>query len=294
MVADYDNPPSSATVKREQPSTPAPFPTDGDTEMGGDTADEAGRSTHRRGRSLIKAGTSPAGLKRKRKSSFNEISDAGDDTSLDPRIPMLPPGPRYIQCTPNFSRLTAPVINDIMGHKYANIFQHPVKVRDAPNYGELIYQPQDLKSIKAAITAGNRAVAAAASAVGTPAEGMDSPAGASGPATPSKINNTVMLAASADYMPPKAIVNSAQFEKELMRMFANAVMFNHDPNRGFGPAFKQRRDNKGADDDDDSLPGNNVEEDGGVVKDTREMFEAVQKTITDWRAAERGRKHEPT
>jgi hypothetical protein len=294
MAADHDDPPSSATVKREQPSTPAAFPTDGDTEMGGDTADEAGRSNYRRGRSLIKAGTSPAGLKRKRRSSFNETSEAGDDTSLDRGIPMLPAGPQYIQCTPNFSRMTAPVINDIMGHKYANIFQHPVKIRDAPNYSDLIYQPQDLKSIKAAITAGNRAVAAAASAVGTPAEGTDSPAGPGGPATPSK-NSTVMVAASADFMPPKAIVNSAQFEKELMRMFANAVMFNHDPKRGFGPAFKQRRDShKGVDDDDDSLPGNNVEEDGGVVKDTREMFEAVQKTITDWRAAERGRKHEPT
>ena len=36
----------------------------------------------------------------------------------------------------------------------------------------------------------------------------------------------LQLPLSTDVIPPKAIVNSGQLEKEVMRMFANAVMFN--------------------------------------------------------------------
>ncbi|KAI9853482.1 MAG: hypothetical protein M1830_006666 [Pleopsidium flavum] len=68
-------------------------------------------------------------------------------------------------------------------------------------------------------------------------------------------------------------------------MFANAVMFNPDQNHGFGPAFKEKakEDHDGAEEQE---PGDS-EEEGRVVKDTREMFHAVEKSVSDWRAAER-------
>ena len=104
-------------------------------------------------------------------------------------------------------------------------------------------------------------------------------------------------------MPPKGIVNSAQLEKELMRMFANAVMFNPDPNRGVGPSFRDRsgrcggiasggdgeHDGDGAGDKEEAEmeEEEDEEEEGGVVKDTREMYEAVERSVSHWRAAER-------
>lgn len=85
-------------------------------------------------------------------------------------------------------------------------------------------------------------------------------------------------------------------------MFANAVMFNPDTKRGFGPAFRLG-DGLGVDDDDDDgrngggagrgqevgdvEGGEDGEDDGGVVRDTREMFAAVEKSVAAWRAAER-------
>lgn len=64
-----------------------------------------------------------------------------------------------------------------------------------------------------------------------------------------------MLEKTADLIPPKAIVNSSQLEKEVMRMFANAVMFN---------------------------PGEE-----GIVQDAREMAEDIEAKVRDWRGAER-------
>lgn len=135
-------------------------------------------------------------------------------------------------------------MNDITSHKHASLFANPVKERDAEGYRDIIKRPTDLKSIKAAINVGAKVVAAAASA-DTPG-GPNSPGGAGG---------NVTLPINGDYVPPKGIVNSAQLERELMRMFANAVMFN-----------------SGED---------------GVVSDAREMFEDVQKSVTNWRGAER-------
>ena len=65
----------------------------------------------------------------------------------------------------------------------------------------------------------------------------------------------VELERTTDLIPPKAIVNAAQLEKEVYRMFANAVMFN---------------------------PGED-----GLVSYTREMFHDVEAKIRDWRGAER-------
>lgn len=124
-----------------------------------------------------------------------------------------------------------------------------MRERDAEGYASMIRRPTDLKSIRAAITAGAKAVNAAVAASGD-ATLQASPGGPGAPST----GATVTLPVSDALVPPKGIVNAAQLEQEVMRMFANAVMFN---------------------------PG-----DEGVVRDTREMFEAVQQSLGAWRGAE--------
>ncbi|KAI6809020.1 hypothetical protein KC327_g10857 [Hortaea werneckii] len=164
-------------------------------------------------------------------------------------------------------------MNDIASHKHAVYFSQGVRDKDANGYSDIIKQPQHLKSIRAAITAGTRAVnasAAAAAAAATsssnpapqPPPPTDSPSAAAGPTTPSVLSTskapdgstTFELDRSLDLLPPKAIVNAAQLEKEVYRMFANAVMFN---------------------------PGED-----GLVADTREMFADVERGMREWRGAE--------
>ncbi len=140
-------------------------------------------------------------------------------------------------------------MNDTTSHKHASYFAGPVRDRDASGYSEIIKQPQHLKSIRAAIAAGTRAIAAATSSLNSPAA---TPTAAAAKAAE---GSTIELERSADLIPPKAIVNGAQLEKEVYRMFANAVMFN---------------------------PGED-----GLVADTREMFEDVEAKIREWRGAER-------
>lgn len=169
----------------------------------------------------------------------------------------------------NFSKMTAPIMNNITSHKHASLFANPVKERDAEGYASMIRRPQDLKSIRNAISAGSRAVVAASallessnsnnnnnnntSSTGSGNTTTDSP----GPSSSSSASasSIIALPASADLLPPKGIVNAAQLEQEIMRMFANAVMFN---------------------------PG-----DGGVVNDTKEMFNTVEPAVAKWRAADR-------
>ncbi|KAK5701246.1 hypothetical protein LTS12_028399, partial [Elasticomyces elasticus] len=153
----------------------------------------------------------------------------------------------------------------------------PLTERDAPGYRDLIYRPQDLKSIKSLIHQGSKAVSAATEAANTPVADGESPAPTG---TPSK-NAVLMLPKAEDVIPPKAVVNSAQLEKELIRMFANAVMFNPIPERGFGPAFPMTSETG-------SRESTQVPDDeGGIIKDTLEMFEDVEQAVTRWRAAER-------
>ncbi|KAI7524290.1 hypothetical protein KC317_g21514 [Hortaea werneckii] len=163
-------------------------------------------------------------------------------------------------------------MNDIASHKHAVYFSQGVRDKDANGYSDIIKQPQHLKSIRAAITAGTRAVnagAAASTAAATsssttphqPPPSVDSPSAAA-PTTPSVLSaskapdgsTTFELERSVDLLPPKAIVNAAQLEKEVYRMFANAVMFN---------------------------PGED-----GLVADTREMFADVERGMREWRGAE--------
>jgi hypothetical protein len=131
------------------------------------------------------------------------------------------------------------MLDDITSHKHASIFTTAVRAKDAEGYYDIIKRPTDLSTIKKALSNGAKFVNASASVGDTP---IGSPGGAGA---------TIELPVSSDVVPPKAIVNPAQLEKELMRMFVNALMFN---------------------------PGED-----GVVDDAREMFESVQRSVSSWR-----------
>lgn len=182
----------------------------------------------------------PAQPKRKRQQSRDEEEDATPE-----------PAPRKatITATRNFSKMSSTIMNDISSHKHGSRFSVPVRDKHAVGYSEIIKKPRDLKSIRAAITAGTRAITAA-----TTSHVEDSPTGTPARAADSS-STTVELERSVDHMPPKAIVNGSQLEREVMHMLANAVMFN---------------------------PGED-----GMVADTREMFDDVEARIRDWRGAER-------
>ena len=211
---------------------------------------------------ILQAETSdpPSQLKSKRnRTSANKRKRARSATPLpssEPPIPGSsepetagaaygPPLKNKVQAHRNFARISNVIINDITQHKHAGPFQKPVREKDAEGYTSIIKRPQDLKSIKAAITYGSRAINAATAS-------LDSPA-----ATPSATSSAslVLLDKTADLIPPKAIVNSSQLEKEVMRMFANAVMFN---------------------------PGSTE----GMVLDAREMADDVEAKVRDWRQVE--------
>jgi hypothetical protein len=172
-------------------------------------------------------------------------------------------------------------MNDVAAHKRASIFAKPLTEHDVPGYKSLIYRPQDLKSIKSTLHQGSRAVAAATEAANTPAVDGESPVPAIGA---SSKNAVLMLQKTADVIPPKGIVNSAQLEKELIRMFANAVMFNPAPEqeRGFGPAFPLTIDGE-----ETHTEKSWDSDEGGIVRDTREMCDDVEQAVTRLRAAER-------
>lgn len=147
------------------------------------------------------------------------------------------------------------------------MFATALRERDAPNYRQIVLQPQDITSIRAAIKQGNKAAILAASSL---------PGGDPGTAS-------VWLPVSDDLIPPKGIINSSHLERELVHMFCNAIMYNPDPDRGPGPAFMRRDD-----DEEDGVVGYRLDEDG-VVKNTRAMFLEVEKLLGDLRSAEKQR-----
>ncbi|PYH44213.1 uncharacterized protein BP01DRAFT_84830 [Aspergillus saccharolyticus JOP 1030-1] len=250
---------SQAKVKHEMPSTPAGLP---------ESAEPERPSISRPGRGRPKRKRAPSEEADTPQAEVNQLSRVDSNQSTP-----------YVLCARSFPRTGAPIMNDVTMHKHASIFAKPLAERDAPGYRDLIYRPQDLKSIKSVMYQGSKAVAAATEAASTPAGDGESPAPGTG--TPSK-NTVLMLQKTEDVIPPKGIVNSAQLEKELIRMFANAVMFNPVPQRGFGPGFPMISDNG-------SRASTQVPEpdEGGIIKDTLEMFEDVEQAVTRWRAAER-------
>ncbi|KAI0999034.1 hypothetical protein K3495_g9162 [Podosphaera aphanis] len=173
------------------------------------------------------------------------------------------PSPSKILWTRAFPRISAQALQDISTDKNASMFANPIKDKDAPGYRSIILRPQDLKSIRSAIIAGHRAATAAAP------EDLD----------PNE--TSAWLPISEDLIPPKGIVNYAQLEKELMRMFANAIMFNPDPKRGLGPAWQDAVQRSK-----EEALGYAFDEDS-VVKGTKDMFAAVEKKVSDLRSVER-------
>jgi len=224
---------------KDEPSTPAETPRDEEVE------DEAtpglGRSTRARRGNAVAA---PAQQTSRRRRQTTTPEEEPEESTEEDFPPYIAPRNDVVHATRNFARLSSVILNEITAHRYAGSFQKPVK--DVEGYEDIIRRPQDLKSIKAAITAGTRAIAAASAKDSS----TDSPAG-----TPAKDSSTLILEKTADLVPPKAIVNSAQLECEVMRMFANAVLFN---------------------------PGNE-----GLVSDARDMSEDIADKIRDWRAVER-------
>ncbi|TKA39845.1 hypothetical protein B0A54_10195 [Friedmanniomyces endolithicus] len=230
--------PSRGTVK-DEPSTPAES-FEAFEHIAEPSATPASGPMTRKRRGTLQSQPQPR-PKRTRQQSLAATLDA------DPRTP--PPRPTTILATRNFNKMASTIMNDTTSHKHASYFAGPVRDRDASGYSEIIKQPQHLKSIRAAIAAGTRAIAAATSSLNSPAA---TPTAAAAKAAE---GSTIELERSVDLIPPKAIVNGAQLEKEVYRMFANAVMFN---------------------------PGED-----GLVADTREMFEDVEAKIREWRGAER-------
>lgn len=232
------------------------------------------RATGRRKGTAVTADEGTPKPRTKRKRGASEAVELEPHPADIPRFDTT----QYVMATRNFHRTAAPIMNDVATHKLASIFAKPISERDAPGYHDLIYRPCDLKSIKSAIHQGSKAVATAGEAASTPAGDGESPAPGG---TPSK-SGVLMLQKHEDFIPPKGVVNSAQLEKELIRMFANAIMFNPIPQRGFGPAFPMSSDRGSRESTQVADSG-----EGGIIHDSLEMFEDVQQAVTRWRAAER-------
>ncbi|KAI1766525.1 hypothetical protein GGR53DRAFT_486348 [Hypoxylon sp. FL1150] len=185
----------------------------------------------------------------------------------DSPLNRAPPTPAtHVLWTRSFNKISQSALDQIISHRHANMFAHPVKPKTAPGYFEIVLRPQDLKGIQKAITAGSKAAAAAVATM------TDT--------DPSATN--VWLPISIDLVPPRGIVNIAQLERELVHMFANAIMYNPDPYRGFGPSFLKSNQRASMDGDGEDYRGYEVDE-NGVVKDTRSMFGEVEKLLGDLR-----------
>ena len=281
---------------RHRPIKPDPsVPHDEDASAVSFTGDESTRRSDRRRRDILQDPERPSSprtnAKRKRGNSTNRPLASPSLRSSSTALPappkaQLPHKPGYILVLRNLPRTSSALLNTITAHKYASLFAKPLTEREAPGYSSLIHRNQDLKSIKAAISSGSRTIAAAVEQIG-----------------PEKFagNNILWVEETEDVVPPKAIVNSTQLEKELIRIFANAVMFNPDldENRGLGPAFRTRartlKEHRAGDEDaaknggGEEVEGVKFEigvarpEAGAVVKDARDMFAAVEEALEDWR-----------
>ncbi|KAF7562417.1 hypothetical protein G7046_g1719 [Stylonectria norvegica] len=183
----------------------------------------------------------------------------------------LPPPTSQVLWTRGFTKVSSSALDQISSHRDANMFATALRERDAPNYRQIVLQPQDITSIRSAIKHGNKAAVHAA---------HDLPGGDPGTAH-------VWLPHSNELVPPKGIINSAQLERELVHMFCNAIMYNPDPDRGPGPGFMKR-----SQDEEEEIVGYHLDE-NGVVKNTRSMFVEVEKLLGDLRSAEKERSAPP-
>ena len=257
------NEPEPTRIKDEV-TTPRPL-----TETGDTTADEsvAGRRQ------------APRHAKRKREelSPTPVQTPVGNRQFFEPTSAVQPAeAPTEVLWTRQFNKVCGSAMEQIIHHRFANMFAAPIREKDAPGYRKVILQPQDLKSIKAAINAGNRAASQAAVAL----PGGD-------PNT-----SSVWLPVSEGLMPPKGIINSGQLDREFAHMFSNAIMYNPDHGHGPGPSFLVRDEESPGDDAEgggahahDAALGYKVDE-FGVVNDARAMFSEVEKLLSELRSAE--------
>ena len=162
----------------------------------------------------------------------------------------------------------------------------------------MVQRPQDLKSIKAAISKGSKAAASLIEEL----EDIDDEN--PDPDQPHGIGNGYFyVEKNEDLVPPKGIVNLEQLEMELVRIFANAVMFNPLPpsERGFGRELKLRKRGelhftKEVDEEEEeegsqtvtseSESTNGSADELGIISDAREIFEDVERLISGWKAIE--------
>ena len=208
-------------------------------------AEDAGDDTGDE-QSQLPSQSRPSPLKRKRDSSV----DLG---SSDP--------PTTVLYVPGFRNLALSTVERIEVHKHANMFLNPIRERDAPGYNNIILRPQNISSVKKAMLAGQNA----ASHLGLQKKGPP-----------------VLVPVSEDIIPPKAIVNSAQLEAQVMLIFANAIMYNGDPDGGLGPKWRQASRGGSAAAGGDAL-GYQFDEDG-LIKDTREIFADAEHEIQEFRS----------
>ncbi|KAK3304725.1 uncharacterized protein B0T15DRAFT_512843 [Chaetomium strumarium] len=263
---------------KDEATTPRPS-----TETGDTTADESvtGQPQPLRATKRKRDDLTPTPARTPAASHMREASPEGSPS---------PGGPKLVLWTRSFNKVCGSAMEQIIHHRSANMFAAPIREKDAPGYNKVIKQPQDLKSIRAAINHGNRAAAQAAAAL---PDGGD-------PGT-----SSVWLPRTEDLVPPRSIINSSQLDRELAHMFANAIMYNPDPHHGPGPAFLRRDD--GADEEAEGAGHHHHHQDNnnnnnnnsssssslgykvdefGVVNDARAMFVEVEKLLSELRSAE--------
>ncbi|KAK2683545.1 Bromodomain-like superfamily [Fusarium oxysporum f. sp. vasinfectum] len=238
----------SAPKIKDEDATPRPTEDTGDT-----TADESVP-----GRPQIMTPGSVSSRLHKRKRQVTPVNP--------------PPETTQVLWTRGFTKVSSSALDQISSHRDANMFATRLREKDAPNYRQIVLQPQDITSIRSAIKHGNKAAVQAAASL---------PGGDPGTAH-------VWLPISDELVPPKGIINSAQLERELVHMFCNAIMYNADPDRGPGPGFMKRSQ----DEEEEEVVGYRLDE-NGVVKNTRSMFVEVEKLLGDLRSAEKERSAPP-
>ena len=241
------NQPELAPIIKNEAATPRPMEETGDT-----TANESGPD-----RPQIVTPSSVASRLHKRKRQDMPIE--------------LPPATTQVLWTRGFTKVSSSALDQISSHRDANMFATAIRQKDAPNYRQIVLQPQDITSIRSAIKHSNKAAVHAAQSL---------PGGDPGTAH-------VWLPLSEELVPPKGIINSAQLERELVHMFCNAIMYNPDPDRGPGPGFMKR-----SQDEEEEVVGYRLDE-NGIVKNTRSMFVEVEKLLGDLRSAEKERSAPP-
>lgn len=262
----------SQTVNETEPAkvkdevmTPRPS-----TETGDTTADEsvAGRRQGPRLAKRKREESSPTPLPAAADNHAPLIQPGRQTESVEPERPS-----NQVMWTRAFNKVSGSAMEQIVRHRSANMFATPIREKDAPGYRKVILQPQDLKSIKAAIMSGNRAASQAAAAL----PGGD-------PNT-----SSVWIPVNESLLPPKGIINSSQLDCELAHMFANAIMYNPDAGHGPGPAFLRTEDETEGEGVDTGAPDNGLGykvDEFGVVNDARAMYMEVDKLLSELRSAE--------